>query len=269
MSFLDQIIERARERYDYLMHGQTRRMQVLTRVAFLALFALFVSTIIPTMAQDNPTVDPANPIASSSADPSTTPSDTTTDTPIAYSSPTVSGSPLGPLPTATPDSVTASPKPIPPHPLETQTAYSIHAPSLLNVDPRASIASLPAISATGAEYTLICVTGTGIRFDTLNKRVQDSLPSSTLELAGDLTNNLRISGPTQDAMGILNSMNGLTVFADSNGLPGKSLTVSFVAMSAPDTTPSFCGSARSGATVTFRALGLDMASKIGPIQLKK
>ena len=272
MSSLDQIIERLRERYDYLMHGQTRRMQVFTRVAFLALFALFVTTIIPTMAQDNPTVDPANPSASAPADPSLTPTDSPSAGPTDSPSLSASDTPLGPLPDSTPDSATASPSPVPPHPLDTQTAYVIHAPSLLNVDPRASIASIPSISASAAssaEYTLVCVTGAGVRFDVLNKRVQDSLPSATLQLAGDLSNNLRISGPTQDALGVLNSMNGLSVYADSNGLPGKALTVSFVAMSAPDTSAEFCGAARSAATVTFRALGLDMSSRIGPIRLKK
>ena len=269
MSSLDQIIERFRERYDYLMHGQTRRMQVVTRVAFLALFAIFVSTIIPTMAQDNPTVDPANPSASAPADPSVSPSDSPTASPTDSPSPMSSDTPLGPLPSSTPDSITVSPTPVPPHPLETQTAYVIHAPALVNIDPRASIASIPSISATGAEYSLICVTGAAIRFDALNKRVQDSLPSSTLQLAGDLSNNLRISGPTQEAIGVLNSMNGLMVYADSNGLPGKALTISFVAMSAPDTSPAFCGAARSATTMTFRALGLDMSSKIGPVRLKK
>jgi len=271
MSMLDRIIDSARERYDYLMHGQTRRAQAFTRIAFLALFAIFVSTIIPTMAQDNPTVDPANPVASASPDPSVSPSDSPSASPTDSPSPSASASdaPLPPLPASTPDSVTAPPKPIPPHPLETQTAYVIHAPALLNIDPRASIASIPAVSAYGAEYSLICVTGAGIRFDALNKRVQDSLPSSSLQIAGDLSNVLRISGPTQDALGVLNSMNGLTVYADSNGLPGKALTISFVAMSAPDTSAAFCGAARSATTVTFRALGLDMSSKIGPVQLKR
>jgi hypothetical protein len=139
----------------------------------------------------------------------------------------------------------------------------------LNVDPRASIALIPSISAHGAEYSLICVTGAGIRFDALNKRVQDSLPRSSLQVAGDLSNVLRISGPTQDALGVLNSMNGLTVYADSNGLPGKSLTISFVAMSEPDTSAEFCGAARSAATVAFRALGLDMSSRLGSVRLKK
>ena len=94
MSSLDRLIDSAKSRFDYLMHGQSRPMQLLTRAAFLGFVALFIATFIPTNAQDlNAQPDSIAPISDLSPSDSSTalpPTDSTTDA-------------SSPLPSASPD----------------------------------------------------------------------------------------------------------------------------------------------------------------------
>jgi len=266
MSALDRIIDSAKERFDYLLHGQSRRAKLVTRVAFLAFAALFVSTIIPTMAQDSESntqqeVFQQPPLPAQETTTAELPPETTTATPLPSASPDPS---MGALPDALEDSTTA----IPAEPLANQPRYKVRVPASLNVDPRAVMSTLPSISASGSEFTLICVSGANLRFDVATRRIADSAANDSLLLGGDLSSLLRISGKTSDALALLNSMGGLSAYSTKSGVAGKAMTLSFIAMGAPDISPEFCSASQNSAQLTFRALALEVTKGVGTVKLK-
>ena len=266
MSALDRIIDGLRERMDYLLHGQSPKAKLLTRVAFLAFAALFISTIVPTMAQNTEDAPAQQEVQL----PPLPPEETSTIAPTGETGTTDSLPQPSPDPTlgALPDSLADSATAIPAEPLAVQPHYKLRIPSSLNLDPRAVMGTLPAIAASGSEFSLICVSGNNVRFDVATRRIPDSAANDSLLLGGDLSSLLRISGKTGDALALLNSMGGLTAYSTQSGLAGKNLTISFVAMGAPDISPEFCSASKNGASLTFRALGLELTKGVGAVKLK-
>jgi cell division septation protein DedD len=266
MSALDRLIDSAKERIDYLRHGQSRQAKLVTRIAFLAFAALFVSTIIPTMAQDSGanTQQESSPLPPQPAAETTTvdmPADSTTAVPLPSPSPDPT---LGALPDSLKDSTTA----IPAEPLKVQPRYKVRVPASLNVDPRAAMSTLPSLAASGSEFSLICVSGNNLRFDVATRRLPDSASNDSLLLAGDLSSLLRISGKTGDALALLNSVGGMSAYSSQSGIAGKALTISFVAMGAPDISPEFCAASQNSAQLSFRALALEVTKGVGTVKLK-
>ncbi len=267
MSSLDRIIDSAKNRFDYLMHGQSRPMQLVTRVAFLAFVAFFIATFIPTNAQDlNAQPDSIAPISDVlPVDTATAlpPTDSTTDT--ASAQPSASPDPSS---TELPGSIADSTSATTAAPLAKQPRYVVHIPSSIAVDPRAQMGTFPMIAASGSEFSLFCLSGNNLRFDVINKRVADSAVSDSLLVGGDLSGNLRISGKTSDALALLNALGGAVAYSTSSGIAGKSAALAIVAMNAPGIDPQFCGSSANSAQVTFRALDLGISSGVGAVKLK-
>ena len=266
MSALDRIIDSAKERIDYILHGQSRRAKLISRVAFLAFAALFLSTIIPTMAQDAQSntqqeVLEQPPLPAQETTTAELPPETSTATPLPSASPDPT---MEALPNSIEDSTTA----IAAEPLVDQPRYKLRVPASLNVDPRAVMRTIPAISASGSEFSLICVSGNGLRFDVATRRAPDSAANDSLLLGGDLSSLLRISGKSSDALALLNSMGGLSAYSSVSAIAGKTLSISFVAMGAPDISPEFCASSQNSAQLTFRALGLEVTKGVGTVKLK-
>ena len=263
--------ERLKERYRDLMDRQSRMGRLAIRISFLALIALFLSTVVPTMAQDLGTTpaaqtdpaaptgptDPASPVDSSTM---AVPTDSASPTPTSSPTPVALPSPLSESGTATPEAV---------HALKDQPVYVSHVPSQVNVDPRAVQMTLPGIAFSGSKYTLACISSDNLRFDILAKRVPDSSPSDSLLVAGDLSNQLRVSGLNGEVANLINSVGGLTAYSTQGGIAGKSLYIRYVAMSGPATDLNFCASSQSGSLTTFRALDLSMSNAGGKVTLKR
>jgi hypothetical protein len=266
--------ERLKERYRDLMDRQSRLGRLAIRLSFLALVALFLSTVVPTMAQDlgsTPVTqqDPSTPTTPTGPTDPATPSDSATvPAPSDSPSPAPSDSPSPvALPSPLADSTTASPEPV--HALKDQPIYTSHVPALVNVDPRAVQMALPSIAFSGSKYTLACISSDNLRFDILGKRVPDPSPSESLLVAGDLSSQLRISGLNGDVANLINSIGGLTAYSTQGGIAGKSLYIRYVAMSGSATDLSFCAAAQSGSLTTFRALDLGISNAGGKVTLKR
>ncbi len=263
--------ERLKERYHDLMDRQSRTGRLAIRLSFLALIALFLSTVVPTMAQDlgsTPVTqeDPSAPTGPT--DPATPADSATVPAPTDSASPTPSDSPTPvALPSPLADSTTASPDPV--HALKDQPIYISHAPALVNVDPRAVQMTLPSIAFSGSKYTLACISSDNLRFDILNKRLPNPSPSDSLLVAGDLSSQLRISGLNGEVANLLNSDGGLTAYSTQGGIAGKSLYIRYVAMSDPATDLDFCAASQSGSLTTFRALDLGITNAGGKVTLKR
>jgi len=270
-------LEQLKERYRDLMDRQSRMGRLAIRVSFLALIALFLSTVVPTMAQDlgSPSttqVDPAAPTgpaeptpgdtATAEATPSAAPTIAPTDTPT----PVVLPAPLSESATVK-DSTTVKPDPV--HALKIQPAYTSHAPGAVNVDPRAVQMNLPSIAFSGSKYTLACISSDDLRLDVLDKRYPNPSQSAALQIAGDLTGQLRISGLNDDVQSVINANGGLTAYSSQGGVSGKSIYIRYVAMSGPATDIGFCNAAQSGSLTTFRALDLSLSNARGGVTLKR
>ncbi|CAB4618838.1 unannotated protein [freshwater metagenome] len=63
-------------------------------------------------------------------------------------------------------------------------------------------------------------------------------------------------------------MGGLSAYSSVSAIAGKTLSISFVAMGAPDISPEFCASSQNSAQLTFRALGLEVTKGVGTVKLK-
>lgn len=276
---IDEFIDRLRYRFNDYWHSEKRSVKVISRTLAFTLFAAALSTIAPTLA-DELSSDPSmlEPVSQSSA--STT---FQADSESATASPS-------PAPTFTPEPVVSRPAIATPSespfieggesttaelagvPLETQTAYVVKAPTTIAVDPRALNRFMPHIYVSNPnpdiEYTMVCVSGAGLRFDVKQKGGANNQVEGDQLITGDLSGQVLISATTARAIELLNSYQGLFMSSTGGGISGRSLTFRFVAVSKPVVDPSYCGAARSGAITTIRPLGLDQSTVKGGGRLK-
>ena len=276
---IDELIDRLRYRFNDYWHSEKRSVKLISRALALTLAAAVISTIAPTLA-DELSTDPTmlEPVSQSSTSPMA---------PIVAETPTASASPA---PTFTPEPVvsrpavaTASESPfvessesataeLPGVPLETQTAYLVKAPSTIAVDPRALNRFMPHIYVTNPnpdiQYTMVCVSGAGLRFDVKQKGAAHNQVEGDELISGDLSGQVIVSAETARAIELVNSYQGLFMTSTGGGISGRSLTFRFVAVSKPVVDPSYCSAARSGAITTIRPLGLDQSTVKGGGRLK-
>ena len=247
---------------------------------FIALVALAIISMIPssfaeelikTITGDSPeTVQleqfpgKDEPVAKE-PDPETTPSPQPTD--LGKSEPEPSPSPsetaeASPTPSPTPTT-------IPPHAIKNQSMMII-APSEVSIDPRARSVYIPKMHAASSGDLLICASSSLGSFDANSPNISSGDKESTLEISGAYTPYLRISGVGSQAVGIINSGNGLRVFSASKGLAGSYIQLKFVALSKVSSNPKLCsdGSTSNTRTIYLRGLGLDLNITKSGITLK-
>ena len=276
---LDELINRLRYRFNDYWHSEKRSIKLISRALALTLFAAILSTIAPTLA-DELSSDPTmlEPVSQSSPAPSTQPiSETPTATPSASATftpePEVSRPPVAsPSESAFAESSESSTADMPGVPLETQTAYVVKAPSTIAVDPRALNRFAPHIYVTNPnpeiEYTMVCISGSGLRFDVKQKGAAHNQVEGAELIAGDLSGLVLVSAETARAIELVNSYQGLFISSTGGGISGRSLAFRFVAVNKPVVDPAYCGAARSGAITTLRPLGLDQSTVKGGGRLK-
>ena len=276
---IDELIDRLRYRFNDFWHSEKRSVKLISRALALSLAAAVISTIAPTLA-DELSTDPTmlEPVSQSSTSPmapfvAETPTASTSPAPTFTPEPVVSR-PAVATPSESPfvesnESATAE---LPGVPLETQTAYVVKAPSTIAVDPRALNRFMPHIYVTNPnpdiEYTMVCVSGAGLRFDVKQKGAAHNQVEGDELISGDLSGQVIVSAETARAIELLNSYQGLFMSSTGGGISGRSLTFRFVAVSKPVADPSYCSAARSGAITTIRPLGLDQSTVKGGGRLK-
>ncbi len=277
---MDELIERLRYRFDGYWRSEKRSVKLISRILAFTLFAAVVSTIAPTLADelssDPAMLQPVNP--SPEANTSTvTITDTPTATPSAQASftpePVVSRPAIAqPSESALAESSDTSTVDAPGVPLETQTAYLVKAPATIAVDPRALNRFLPHIYAAtpdpDAQYTMVCISGAGLRFDVKQKNAANNQVEGLEQITGDLSGLVIVSAETARAVELVNSYQGLFMSSTSGGISGRQLTLRFVAVTKPVADPAYCGAARSGSVTTLRSLGLDLSTVKGGGKLK-
>ena len=152
----------------------------------------------------------------------------------------------------------------------------IHIPPTISVDPRALLATLPAIQISGEPYLLVCFdsmsnTSTeSVIADVSNKRSVDSVNTSETVISGDLSSHLLVSGNTAWVNATLNSDNGIRVISSPQAINGKSVLLRFVAVNKPTNDATICnqGSVVNQRLLTFSPLGLEIDMVAGRIKVK-
>jgi len=274
MSF-EEFIERLKARISAYFNSENKFVRLAARLGSLALFAVVVSTIAPTIADELSSsaeiVQPAEPA------PAPTPSITAVEV-----TPTPSASPTPEPEITRPAIASSSPTPLaesgesvtvkdePPAPLEIQPKYVLRIPNSVAVDPRARSYYLPHIyaAADGAEFTLACISGAAVTFDSRNKQSSQNSDEGRDLIMGDQSGFLLISSTTARVVNLINSYTGLLVSSTNGGLANKGLTMRFVAVTAPVVDPTFCSAAKSSASTAFRPLGLEQSTVKGGGKLK-
>ena len=255
---LAEIGYRIKDRFLSLLNDDRKIVKLFSRLGFLGLFAATIIVVAPTSAEESTTQpDPAPEVL---VDTSTVVVDTSTakelPAPIIVDTSTIAET-LTVL--SVKDTTT---------PLLVQPKFSIKVPATLTVDPRATAKFVPQINFFGSEYVLACVTGNGVNLDISGKRSTSDSAENGHIIVGDMTSALFISGKTADVLNLINSQQGLFAYTSSGGIAGRSISIELVAMSNPGVKRTFCESAKSAATLTFRSMGLDMGTVKNGITLK-
>jgi hypothetical protein len=275
MSF-EEFIERLKARISAFFNSENKFVRLAARLGSLVLFAVVVSTIAPTIADElssspevvQQTAQPAPAPAPSPTEVEATPTPSASPTPEAQiTRPAIASTSPTPLAESS-ESVTV--KDEPPAPLEIQPKYVLRIPNSVAVDPRARSYYLPHIyaAADGAQFTMACISGAGVTFDSRNKQSSQNSDEGKDLVMGDQSGFLLISSTTARVVNLINSYTGLLVSSANGGLANKALTMRFVAVTAPVVDPTFCSAAKSSAATAFRPLGLEQSTVKGGGKLK-
>jgi hypothetical protein len=162
-----------------------------------------------------------------------------------------------------------------------QPQISFRFPNSIALDPRASVANLPQLAMTGGSMGLLCLSSNGI-IDVNSKGSSNNIAvappvaksgdkeadasaeaaakanKGALQVAGDLTTFVRVSGSLNQINELINGAGGLRVTASQGRAVGSNLTARYVELTGSDLSPDFCGKAANQRSITFRALGLQM-----------
>lgn len=169
-----------------------------------------------------------------------------------------------------------------------QPQINFRFPNSVALDPRATVANLPQLAITGGSMGLLCLSSNGI-IDINTKGLSNSIAvapvaapvtksgdkeadaeavataaaiakanKSALQVAGDLSPFVRVSGSLYQINELINGSGGIRVTAWQGRAVGSNLNARYVELTGSDLSPDFCGKGANQRSITFRALGLQM-----------
>jgi hypothetical protein len=226
------------------------------RIIALALFALALIQVLPSLADVlNIAADPTPSVSSSpapteSSSPDATPSVATSEALSAEPAPTSSVIYMSPSP-----SDTATPEPE----LADDQKIITHIPARLPVDPRATSAYLAPVTMYSKHALLVCFDGQGVAL-TLNS------VREPVAIEGNGTTKVRISGLPSQLNQIFSSGHGIALAAGTR-ISGKSVGIKALALTMPSTKEDFCGEVGTSRTVLIQAIGLGLNTVKNPVKI--
>ena len=246
-----------------------RRFRWFSRITGLAILAMAVTQLIPTLADES--TPPANEqviaaeipagetvvVLGSSEDLSASGGDNSA----------VQGGEADEITYATSETETETTDPRFNVEVADEQTITLRLPSVLRVDPRAVTAALPAISIAGEGTLLLCIRGEGLRFDLANKGFVDDATGDELIVDGDLTGSLRISGGLEQVTSLVNQAGGLRIWSTNRVVAGKDLTFAATALTGVSTEEQLCGGQANLRTLQIRPLGIGMETKKSDVRL--
>ena len=264
----------------------TRKGKLVLRFIFLVTVAFVFAKIAPTLADENsPAPDLSTPTASASPD--STVSAEPTPTPTPSESPSEEPTPtLSPVPS---DPGTQEPSPVPttsseptssasPTPSPTPTVLALakqkmvlKIPAKLNADPRANTLYFPSIQIASPEHLLVCISSPDLYLDVYLRGQVDAKFSNIQLVAGDMSQQVLVTGTSQQVSALINGAGGLAVFNPAKPVAGSSIQIQAVAISMPSLNPAFCsqGAPRNVTNTKISPLGITLDFKKGDIPMKR
>ena len=154
-------------------------------------------------------------------------------------------------------------------------------PLSIALDPRATVANLPQLAITGGSIGLLCLSSNAIidlyakgslnnveivtptaKTDDKDSETESAdaaqVNRDALQVAGDLTSFVRISGPLYQINELINSAGGLRITASQRRVVNSSITARYVELTGSDLSSEFCTKAINQRSIGLRALGLQM-----------
>jgi len=201
-----------------------------------------------------PSTEPTLPVESGTPVPDTSPSSEPSvdpsETPIAEPSPS------------------PSPTKEPPHAIANQFMF-IRTTSSMRADPRARSVFITPIEVYSPSILLACISSGNLLVDVGSKYAVDGIDSDFI--AGDFSNHLMITGPSNLVMNVLNSLNGMRAASYTSGVVGKNLFLRFVAISEPVLDAKLCndGNPSNNRIISINPIGIDLDMKKADVRLSK
>ena len=244
------MFRRAANRLHELFYSSNKKVSTTSRLIAITIITFTAYTVIPVIAEEASS-DPVPPVVTEVAP---TPEPTPTEV-IQTPEPTPTEN--LPSPEATP-SESPTEEELKPELLDPQPYFAFRSPHSISVDPRAGAVLLPKLALFGGgESGILCITGSAF-FDIGQKNLANNDGVGDLQVAGDFSGNLRITGSAGAIQTIINSGNGLRVISTRNRLANSSITFSYGALTMPATDSTFCGLAPFRTRLSFRPLDLQM-----------
>jgi hypothetical protein len=281
MSLLDRIIDSLHA----LFYSKKRSVSVGSRFVAVTVAFFTVTTVFPTLAEEllPPTevVQSSTPEAEPTSDSSAEP---VAEQPEPEASPVAldDSAALSEEETKAEEERKAEEAKVKVAPVQPQINFRF--PNSIALDPRATVANLPQVAITGGSMGLLCLSSNGV-IDINTKGLSNNMAvtpvaksgdkdadaeavasdeaaakanKSALQVAGDLTSFVRVSGSLNQINELINSAGGLRVTASQGRAVGSNLTARYVELTGSDLSTDFCGKAANQRSITFRALGLQM-----------
>lgn len=255
--------DRAIEVLQDKFRNRSRRFRWVARTAGLAVVAMAVTQLIPTLADES--TPPANEEVIAAEVPMS-------ETVVVLGSSggltssggdnsIVSGGENGELTYASTESESTTVEVRPNVQLLEDQGIVIRLPSVLKVDPRSVTTLLPALYMESEATAILCLSGEGLRFDLANKGFEDDIVQDDLVVEGDLTSSLRVSGSTEQISSLVNSIGGLRIWSTNRVVAGRDLRVSVAALSGVSVDSELCSATTR--MVQIKALGVGLETKKG------
>jgi hypothetical protein len=271
------LLDRIIDSLHALFYNQKRSVSVGSRFIAVAAAIFTVTTIFPTLAED--LLPPTEVVQSPT--PQTEPTSDSSSKPVA-DQPEIVASPVASQDSAAlteEEEVKAEEAKVKVAPVQPQINFRF--PNSIALDPRASVANLPQLAITGGSMGLLCLSSNGI-IDLYTKGTSNNTAvmqpvakaegrevegsdgasekadKGALQVAGDLTSFVRVSGSLNQINELINGLGGLRVAASQGRVVGSNLTARYVELTGSDLSTDFCSKATNQRLITFRALGLQM-----------
>lgn len=140
------------------------------------------------------------------------------------------------------ETVAEEPVPVPPPPprLVQSQLMNIRFPTNLRVDPRAKSVFLPQVTINSDNTVLLCISSSNLFFDVGGYGMVEDINLQDFIVNGDMSNNLKISGPAPIVEATINANMGLKIYSSTLATPNSTAIVRLAKIDKVSSSESLC-----------------------------
>lgn len=252
MNLLDRIIDRA----NYYFYHVKRSVSIASRFVALIALAAMLTNVIPTLAEESePLTSVVENVEEPQMESNDPPAPVVEDDVVKTDNPETNEDSLDQLPPE--EEVAEEEEEEKIEVAESQPRITFRFPNSVAHDPRATVAFLPTLGMSGGGTGLLCISFNGV-IDIATKNLVNNSKEGSLQVSGDLSSRVLVSGDFNQITQFLNSAGGVKLISPSGKLSWSSVSFGYVELTGVEVNPEFCGAAASSKAIGFRALGLQM-----------